>query len=313
MATEALDADEGVTLPEPGPAARAGTVLAMLLEERGWRRFRAFQSEYEKAARKLDPALVHSVPSRAQWHRWMAGDLRRLPYVDHCRVLETMLPGWTAEELLSPADSVVVARSREQRVAADQPPPVGGLGNHDDGDTPHADVTAIFASRTEFIANVSPLDLFDKASSIRAAGLSLNMLCQQFADQRLRHIVENGAHIHALFLNPDGDAIRTREAEEGIAAGHLSALTTLNIDLLRRVRSELGADHAGSIEVAVYDEPIRFNITLIDDVCVAQPYLPAMRGVDSPTLLINRRPEQPGLWDTFERVFNWLAERSTPL
>jgi hypothetical protein len=45
---------------------------------------------------------VHSYPSRAQLHRWLSGSVRSLPYPDHCRVLEEMFPGWTAEQLFSP-------------------------------------------------------------------------------------------------------------------------------------------------------------------------------------------------------------------
>jgi hypothetical protein len=176
----------------------------------------------------------------------------------------------------------------------------------------HADVTAVFPTRSEFIAAVSPVDLFDNASQIRAAGLSLNLLCQLYADQRLTGIVHRGTQVHGLFLDPYGTAIAQREKEEGHVVGHLSALTELNIDLLLRVRSQLPDDCRDRIKVAIYDEPIRFNITLIDDrLCIAQPYLPAIRGVDSPTLMIERADGRLGLFAAFERVFSWLAERST--
>ena len=51
--------------------------------------------------------------------------------------------------------------------------------------------------------------------------------------------------------------------------------------------------------LATYDEPVRFNIVLIDSrLCVAQPYLPTDRGVDSPTFLIRRRPDEEGIFAT---------------
>ncbi|MDQ7910206.1 hypothetical protein RB614_37495 [Phytohabitans sp. ZYX-F-186] len=55
--------------------------------------------EYDKAARKIDPQLVGTWPSRAQLHRWLSGNLKGLPYPDHCRILEAMLPGHTAQQL----------------------------------------------------------------------------------------------------------------------------------------------------------------------------------------------------------------------
>jgi hypothetical protein len=297
-----------------GASAHA-TLLAALLRERNWDRYGVFRVEYEKAAKRIDPNLVVSTPSRAQWHRWMTGEVKRQPYVDHCRVLEAMLPGWTARQLFSqPCSGRTEAGGRFDDGLGQPPSEPAAARNVGTSAGSHADVTAIFTSRTDFADNVSAMDLFEGATKIRAAGLSLNLLCQQFADQRLRRLVESGTTLHALFLKPDGDAIRARETEEGIGSGHLSTLTNLNIDMLRRLRSGIAEGLRDNIWIGLYDETIRLNITLVDDnVCVAQPYLPGMRGVDSPTLLIRRDMHQPGLFDTFERVFGWLLERSTPL
>jgi hypothetical protein len=164
------------------------------------------------------------------------------------------------------------------------------------------------------MANVSPLDLFDQADEIRAAGLSLNLLCQHVSDQHLGQLVDRGARIRALFLEPDGDAIRRREMEEGIAPGHLSTLTSLNIALLLRIRDRAPSARRDNVTVAVYDEPIRFNLTFVDtDLCIAQPYLPAMRGVDSPTMVIRRRRSGAGLYAVFSSVFDWIEDRSRAL
>ena len=58
---------------------------------------------------------------------------------------------------------------------------------------------------------------------------------------------------------------------------------------------------------------MRFNITVIDnDTCVVQPYLPDARGVESPTLVLERQAGQPaGLFDTFAQVFESISARST--
>lgn len=75
-------------------------LLKVLLQERHWQTYRTFQREYDKAARSLDAALVGTWPSRAQLGRWLSGGLKGLPCPDHCRVLEKMFPGWTAEQLV---------------------------------------------------------------------------------------------------------------------------------------------------------------------------------------------------------------------
>jgi hypothetical protein len=73
--------------------------LKALLQERRWQTYRIFKREYDKAAKLVDPDLVGSWPSQAQFARWLSGDVKGLPYADHCRVLERMLPDWTAEQL----------------------------------------------------------------------------------------------------------------------------------------------------------------------------------------------------------------------
>ena len=72
------------------------------LRARHWQTYRTFCREFDKAAKIVDPHLVGTWPSRAQFHRWLAGDLKGLPYPDHRRVLEQMLPDWTAEQLFEP-------------------------------------------------------------------------------------------------------------------------------------------------------------------------------------------------------------------
>ncbi|MGI8452205.1 MAG: hypothetical protein ACR2MP_34480 [Streptosporangiaceae bacterium] len=81
----------------------APILLKALLRQNHWQQYAAFCAQYDKAAQKIDSDLVHTYPSRAQLHRWLAGSVRGLPYPDHCRVLEEMFPGWTAEQLFSPA------------------------------------------------------------------------------------------------------------------------------------------------------------------------------------------------------------------
>ncbi|GGL20800.1 DUF5919 domain-containing protein [Mangrovihabitans endophyticus] len=85
----------------------------------------------------------------------------------------------------------------------------------------YADVDAVYPSRSAFTSTMPPHALFDGATDIRAAGLSLNLICQQYADTQLAHLVENGARLRLLFLDPAGRAIRQREDEEGHTAGHL--------------------------------------------------------------------------------------------
>jgi hypothetical protein len=179
----------------------------------------------------------------------------------------------------------------------------------------YSDVVAVYASRSEFTSSMPPQTLFDDATDIRAAGLSLNLICQQHSDQRLRQLIADGLNLRCLFLDPAGAAIKAREHEEGYPPGQLSALTGLNIEILQqRVRDRLSPSAQGRLEIAKYDETIRFNIILIgDQICIMQPYLSGTRGVDSPTFHIQRRWPTAGLFPTFDQLFTSLWERSTQL
>ena len=283
-------------------------VLKRLLRERHWT-YATFCAEYDKAAKAVDPRLTRTWPSRAQFQRWLAGDLRQLPHPDACRVLEALFPGWTVEQLFaSHAD-----HRPEQRASI---PPAREL-LHGAGDTElpagqFQDVTAIYATRSEFMSNFPPHALFDDATSIRACGLSLNLICQQYGVYGLQRLIRRGGSIQCLFLDPDGSAIRLREEEENYVPGTLSELTRINLRSLQdRVRGQVPEDARPRLEIATYDETIRFNIVLVDDhIGIVQPYLPAMRGIDSPTFVLQRKWQDRGLYPVFEAIVSSLWTRA---
>ncbi|MEV0214088.1 DUF5919 domain-containing protein [Micromonospora sp. NPDC050695] len=178
-----------------------------------------------------------------------------------------------------------------------------------------ADVTAIYSSRSDFMAEAPPQALFDHATDIRASGLSLNLICQQYADNRLLKLLAAGTRLRCLFLDPAGEAIRRQEREDDYPDGHLRALTELNIqNLARRIRDRLPANARDNLAIGVYDESIRANVLLIDGrLCVVQHYLPQMRGVDCPTMVIERSAGPSGLYPIFDDMFSSLWERSRQL
>jgi Domain of unknown function (DUF5919) len=276
------------------------TLLKVLLTRRHWQKYETFRAEYEKTARRTSPELMNTAPSKAQYYRWLAGQLKGgVPYPDACRVLEQMFPQASAAQLFAPAPRDETM-DIEQQVAAEALVPQ------------NADVIAVYPSRAEFAARVPPANLLAGAREVRAAGISLNMICQQVPDQILHQLIEDGARFRCLFLAPQGQAIREREREEDHRPGRLSTLTELNMLMLTdRVRSRLSAQASERLQVATYDETVRFNIVLVDDkIGVIQPYLPQARGVDSPTLLVERRDDGVGLFPVFVQVFDALWGRS---
>lgn len=176
----------------------------------------------------------------------------------------------------------------------------------------YADVTAIYPSRISFASAVRVQDLLSGARTVRACGLSLNLICQHYSDTDLLRIASE-TKLQLLLLDPRGEAIRAREQEECQRSGTLSNLNELNLDVLAGITRRLPSSAAANLEVGLYDETIRFNLIFIDErTCIAQPYLPTARGVDSPTFVVERRGAT-GLYPTFERVFDSLWQKRKPL
>jgi hypothetical protein len=86
-------------------SAKPPVVLKVLLQHRHLQTHSTFSREYNRVAAGIDPTLRGSGPSKAQFYRWLSGDLVGLPYADHCRVLEGMFPGWRVDQLFQTHDS----------------------------------------------------------------------------------------------------------------------------------------------------------------------------------------------------------------
>lgn len=291
----------------------AETALKVLLRQRHLQEHRAFCREYDKVARVVDRELVGGYPSKATFYRWLSGSLTGLPHPGHCRILENMFPGWRAEALFLPwPDQPPIDPTAEPRLFS---PPVRPTPESTVTTPPaaYAGVTAIYTSRTEFSHEIPTSKLFDRASEVAAAGLSLNLICQQYPDLKLRALLRR-ASVRLLFLDPDGEAVKRRNREEGHEDGHLSAWSRGNINIMSRLRDDLGAD-AGNLEMRMYDETIRFNLMFIDQrLCVMQTYLPALRGLDSPTFVMERTGnELSDLYAVYDQIFASLWETGKPL
>ena len=173
------------------------------------------------------------------------------------------------------------------------------------------DVRGVFSTRSEAQAAMPVLKTLANAERVDVMGLSLNALCQGVSDVTLAEFVENGLTLRCLFLDPDGDATAAREVEEELPVGHIAELTRTNMLAVARLRTRLSPEARERVHVRTYDEPVRFNITTVDSTrTLVQLYLPNLRGLDAPTLLIEHDDAEPhGLFPVFERIFAESWER----
>lgn len=283
------------------------TLLKALLQKRHLQEHNAFCRAYDRTAKQVDPTLVGKYPAKATFYRWLGGEVRKLPHPNHCRILEHMFPGVCVEQMLKPWDPHVPLPELQKDGQASR---LAGQAAGQPSRAQYGDLIAAYANRAEFTQNMPPHELFDDARTIQASGLSLNLICQSYSDERIRCLLRKGVRLQCLFLDPTGDAIKAREMEEDHEPGDLSSLTRLNLQILRRLRSELPDGDQDQVELRTYDQTVRFNIIIVDQLhCVAQPYLPNVRGVDSPTLVMRRRGDGSGMFPTFQSVFTNLWEQ----
>jgi hypothetical protein len=73
--------------------------LRGLLEDRHLHAYSEFVAEYNRRAREVGVPRQAAPPTKAQYYRWLGGEIQNLPRGYHCAVLERMFPGWTAKEL----------------------------------------------------------------------------------------------------------------------------------------------------------------------------------------------------------------------
>src|SRR6185437_5839858 len=65
--------------------------------------YEAFCREWDRVASSIDGVLKGHYPGRAQYYRWLRGELaHKRPFPDACRILEAMFPGWSIDRLFSP-------------------------------------------------------------------------------------------------------------------------------------------------------------------------------------------------------------------
>lgn len=217
------------------------TLLKALLTEKHWQTHRTFCTEYDKAAKNVDPGLVGSAPSRAQLHRWLSGELIKLPYADHCRVLEQMFPGWSAKQLFEPVtggDVGGLLETIESRVEAPElSKPRWRHKSHSFGVRPLPPST----------------EIGDHSQRIGRKLLELQQL-RRLSDHEVDELASLTGHIVAL---EDTRVINIGENRDAEITYDLNVLN-LNDTPLTKISRELWFEHtSGGLDIAVLPESDR--------------------------------------------------------
>ena len=263
--------------------------LKHLLQQRHWQTYRTFCTEYEKAAKEVDPSLVKSWPSRAQLHRWLSGELKGLPYPDHCRVLEKMFSGWTATELFDPYTPDPID---DQTIS-------GGL---ESGRQPDDSPFARYDLDVDVLLDLTEEDNRSVAQRIRrarsiffAAHTGYNAMVSQY-QVAVREAVRKGSTLRVVISDSNGPLMKQAKLTKRLCPSIRQEGEILDvIEACNRHQTEaVKAGHpADNVQIRLYQGPPSMNVLIVDGWLRIISYLPLLDAAESPVFEYQFDAEQP--------------------
>ncbi|MHA7956478.1 hypothetical protein ACX9I7_01805 [Streptomyces sp. L500] len=259
------------------------TQLKCLLKQRHWQEYGTFCSEYDRAAREVDEKLSGRHPSRAQFYRWLSGDLKELPYPHHCRVLEKMLPDWKAEELFRPATEEAIQITE------------GAFSGSGDPETHnYAQDVTIYLDATEQNSRTiagrvrSASDIFFMAHT--GYGFMVNQY--QWA---VRDAVSNGCRLRVVVSAPDGHVMQQPELRKRLcpSARQQGEVHDTLVTCARHRERAAEFDTAENVQAKVYAGVPSMNIVKTDAWLRAIPYMPLLDAGECPIFEYHFDPDAP--------------------
>lgn len=193
-----------------------GTALRALIGQRHLS-YGAFCREWDRVAKRMDEALlIGHYPGRAQYHRWLRGELvNKRPYPDACRVLEAMFPGWSVERLFSPytggnpPDLFLYSQAGPSQVPGD------GNGKTE--------------ARMPYTRSSLRREKRELRESMREAGLEYRQIATEFA--RVYKLRPRAAwrEAYGWSLQDAADKINAYRGNVGLDPGGLSGMTSAHL------------------------------------------------------------------------------------
>jgi len=283
-------------------------VLKALLQQRHLQTHTAFCREYDRVATSADPGLRGGWPSRAQFYRWLSGDLVGLPYSDHCRILEAMFPGWRVDQLFEPHDGSI-GFIPEPPALQTRPPTIQPISSS----APTAEqtidqVVAFYPHRADSPKKLW-MDLLVGAQEeiVLFANASLFLPEENpEAIEILRTKVASGVRVRILLGDPDHPAMELRGREERLFEA-----------IPGRIRMALAyyrplVDVEG-IEFRLHGTSLYNSIFRYDDQMLVNQHIYGTYGYMAPILHL-RKVAGGDLFDTYMRSFELVwAEESYPM
>lgn len=280
-----------------GTATDTTPLLKVLLKARHQHVYSSFAREYRKVAGKIDRELAHTGPSKAQFYRWLSGDLINMPHSQHCRVLETMFPDWSVEQLFQPYGSSLelvpeanpTPSPRSAAPSANAAPPVTNAP---------ADFVALYAHRADTSDSLW-LDLLKSASDRIDLFANASLFLPEDNPEAISIIKKKalaGTRVRILLGDPTSDAAKLRGYEERLFEGIPGRIQMA----LAYYGPLLDVD---GVEFRLQGTSLYNSIFRYDDDMLVNQHIYGTYGYIAPILHLRKTPGAD-LFDTYMRSFD---------
>lgn len=292
-------------------ATETTPLLKVLLKARHLHVYSSFAREYRKVAGKIDRELASTGPSKAQFYRWISGDLVNMPHSQHCRVLETMFPDWSVEQLFQPysgsldfipaasppapkAQPTAPTPSSATPSPTNVPPEFVGLYAHR-ADTPNELWLNLLKAATERIDLFANASLFLPEDNPEAIAI-------------IKKKAAAGVRVRVLLGDPNSEAAKLRGYEERLFEGIPGRIQMA----LAYYRPLLDVD---DVEFRLHATSLYNSIFRYDSEMLVNQHIYGTYGYIAPILHLRKKPGGD-LFDTymlsFDRVWEDESYEYTP-
>jgi hypothetical protein len=285
-------------------------VLKVLLQQRHLQTHTAFCREYDRVAADTDRTLRGGWPSKAQFYRWLAGDLVGLPYVDHCRILEGMFPGWKVDQLFQVHDGGIefVPEPSTPQTATPIIRPVPPTGSADQ--LKEARISRLWPRTNPAVLE----DLVERVKNAREEitvfGLTRNFYTK---DDILPLFELKASEIPVTFyvMDPHCDSRRDRYRLEPVEvamedpAHYTREILRPLFDASQRI---VPTTPLAGIRIFTFNFPCSFAMEKIDRSCRVMLYGHGKRGTEGPMFVFD---EDTPYWTYFTDQIQWLERLAT--
>jgi len=269
-------------------------LLKVLLKARHLHVHSAFAREYRKVAAKIDRELASTGPSKAQFYRWISGDLIKLPHSQHCRVLETMFPEWTVGQLFQPYSSSLEFIPESGRTT----PTARPATPKPSAPSVPAEFVGLYAHRAD-TPNELWLELLKGANDRIDLFANASLFLPEDNPEAISIIKKKasaGVRVRVLLGDPNSEAAKLRGYEERLFEGIPGRIQMA----LAYYRPLLDVD---GVEFRLHATSLYNSIFRYDNEMLVNQHIYGTYGYIAPILHLRKKPGGD-LFDTYMRSFD---------